>query len=268
MPLPYFLPIFVSLLDLLDLESILQSRTELENYILLVSKIPLMDDGSGDIDNFALDIDTVENMQQLIDSAVPDLVGTAYSPCELEKFTFEKSNTSQNVDDLNQSLSNLFAKVGISDFLFNDSKGTNSVGLKYSIKTDEGVSLKFLNRIQNWFQSYIKLNISEDFLFKFHLCTIFSQEDLITRLKEAATLGGSAMDYLTALGDTPYEAYCKLLMEQTLDIKSLMIPLSTSFTQGAESDTGGAPKKSEDELSEEGIDTRDAGKNEGTKAQK
>lgn len=36
MPLPYFLPVFTSLLDLLDLESILASKTELENYILLL----------------------------------------------------------------------------------------------------------------------------------------------------------------------------------------------------------------------------------------
>mgnify|MGYP000812524539 FL=1 len=38
-PLPYFLPVFVSLLDLLDYEALIRSKTELENYVLLLSLI-------------------------------------------------------------------------------------------------------------------------------------------------------------------------------------------------------------------------------------
>ena len=50
-------------------------------------------------------------------------------------------------------------------------------------------------------------------------------------MKDAATLGGSALDYLTSLMGNPYEAYCKLIFENAIGIKNLMIPLQTSFTQ-------------------------------------
>jgi len=57
-PLPAYLPLFPSILDLLDLESILQSKSELENYKLIVSQIPLVDNGnSGDVDDFAISLE-------------------------------------------------------------------------------------------------------------------------------------------------------------------------------------------------------------------
>ena len=88
-------------------------------------------------------------------------------------------------------------------------------------------------------------------------------------MKDAATLGGSAMDYLTSLGDTPYSAICKLQFESAIGIKSLMVPLQSSYTQSSSSsDTGGAPQKSEDDLSESGASTRDGDKNANTKANK
>ncbi len=59
-PLPFFLPIFTDLLDLLDLQQILQSKAELQNYALIVNKIPLVDNGnSGDVDDFSISMEMV-----------------------------------------------------------------------------------------------------------------------------------------------------------------------------------------------------------------
>ena len=79
-------------------------------------------------------------------------------------------------------------------------------------------------------------------------------------------MGGSALSYLTSLGDTPYIALQKLNFENAIGIKNLMIPLTSSYTQSASSNTGGAPQKDETELTDSGIKTRDGDKNEGTKA--
>ena len=84
-------------------------------------------------------------------------------------------------------------------------------------------------------------------------------------MKDAATLGGSALDYLTSLMGNPYDAYCKLMFENTIGIKDLMIPLQSSFTQSNKKDSGGQTK-SDDELSDSGIATRDGDKNAGTSA--
>lgn len=265
LPLPYYTPLFTSLLDLLDLEQILMSRTELQNYVLLLSKIPLFTN-TEEMDDYAVSLDSVQKFQSLIDAAVPDLVGTAYAPFDLEAVTFEQSNSSEETDKLQQAMNNLFSNAGISELVVAGGSSTNSVGLKHSIQNDEANAFIYMDRIQSWLQFFMQENGYLDFIFKFHRQSYFSRDEYIQGCKDFATLGGSAMDYYTARDMTPYEAYNKILTEQMLDVKSMMMPLQSSYTQSKSSSTGGAPKKDEDDLTEEGIDTREANKNEGTRA--
>ena len=75
------------------------------------------------------------------------------------------------------------------------------------------------------------------------------------------------MDYATASGKTPYEVMNDTYMESALGITSLWTPLSSSYTASG-SPEGVKPTKKDDEISDETVKTRDAGKNEGTKAGK
>lgn len=270
MPLPYFLPVFTSLLDLLDLEQILASKTELENYVLLLSKIPLIPN-TDEVDDFAVSVELVEMIQSMINDVVPDLVGTAYSPCDLEVVHFDQANSSEDTDKLSQSMKNLFSNLGISELVVSSGNSTNSVGLSHSIQNDESIAFKYLDRLKSWMNAYIKANYSEDFIFKFHRISYFSQGEYVTQLKESAALGlPVALDLATALGQTPYEMMCTTLMENSLGIKDgLWKPLMTSYTQSADSsDKGGRPQSKDDELTDEGVATRDSGKNKTTKAGK
>lgn len=268
MTLPYFLPVFVSLLDLIDLEQILASKTELENYVLLLSKIPLIPN-TDEVDDFAISLDLVQMIQNMINDVVPDLVGTAYSPCDLEVVNFKNNNSAEETDKLAQSMGNLFANLGISELVVSSGKSTNAVGLKHSIQNDESFALKFVDRLDHWMNSYIKLNYSKDYIFKFHRITYFSHKDYVDQMSAAATMGlPVATDYATSLGQTPYEMMCSTFMENALGIKNgLWKPLTTSYTQSS-SDTGGRPPSNEDDLSAEGIAARDGAKSETTKAAK
>lgn len=268
MALPYFLPVFTSLLDLLDLEQILASKTELENYVLLLSKIPLIPN-TDEVDDFAVSVDLVEMIQGMINDVVPDLVGTAYSPCDLEVVHFDKSNTSEDTDKLSQSMSNLFSNLGISELVVSSGSSTNSVGLSHSIQNDESTAFKYLDRIGSWMNAYIKANYSEDFIFKFHHVSYFSQGEYVDRLKESVALGVPvAIDLATSLGQTPYEMMCLTFMENALGIKDgLWKPLMTSYTQTSD-DEGGRPQSDEDDLTDEGVATRDGEKNKTTKVGK
>lgn len=260
MPLPYFLPIFVSLLDLLDLEQILMSKTELENYVLLVSKIPMLTN-TQEVNDFAVSLELVQFVQQLLEEVAPSLVGTVYTPCELEVVRFDKANSSEDTDRLAKSMNNLFSNLGFSELVVSGGSSTNSIGLKHSIQNDESFALKYVDRLESWMNAYIKLNYSQDFVFKFHPVTYFSQDEYVNQMKDAASLGVPvAMDYATALGSTPYEVMCATYMENALGIKDgLWKPLQTSYTQTGESE--GAPEKKIDDLSPEGVATRDGDKN-------
>lgn len=266
MALPYFLPVFTSLLDLLDLEQILASKTELENYILLLSKIPLIPN-TDEVDDFAVSFELVQMIQEMIDEAVPALVGTAYTPCDLEVVNFNNKNQAEDTNKLAEAMNNLFSNLGVSELVVSGGASTNSVGLMQSIRNDESLSLKYVDRLSAWMNTYIKLNYSQDFIFKFHRITYFSQNDFVSGMKDAATLGlPVAMDYATALGSTPYEVMASTYMENALEIKTkLWQPLQTSYVQ---SGTAGAPEKNAEDLSDEGLATRDGNKNDKTKAVK
>ena len=266
LPLPFFTPIFTSLLDLLDLEQILMSKTELENYVLLLSKIPLVN-GSNDVDDFAVSLDLAQQMQALIDAIVPEQVGTAYTPFDIQAIQFERSNTGDDTDHLAQAMSNLFSNAGLSELVVAGGSSTNSVGLSHSIENDESTAFVYMDRIQSWLRYFLRMNGYENFIFSFHRQSYFNKDEYAQATKDFATLGGSAMDYYTSRNMTPYEAYNKILTEQALNVKAMMIPLQSSYTTSASSNQGGAPQKDEDDLSEEGIDTREANKNEGTRAQ-
>lgn len=266
-PLPYFVSCFTDLLDLLDYQELIRSKTELENYVLLVSKIP-MNKNSDRVNDFSVDLDLVQATQSIIDEAVPSLVGTAYTPCDLDVINFNNKNQVEDTNIYGQALSNFMSNVGMSEMIGNSDKG-GSVGLAASIKTDELVALKFLNRLERWVQRYLVLNISEKILFMFHKVTVFSRDTYHTQLQQMATLGIPIKTaFATSLGMTPLEIMNRGFFEQALHLEQVWTPLQSSYTQTSTSDTGGAPIKDDDDLTDEGADTRDSGKNEGTKAKK
>lgn len=262
LPLPYLLPLFVSLIDLLDYENLIKAKTELEASVLLLQKIPLLS-GTKEVNDFAVDLELVQMMDNLLSEAAPSLAATAYSPCDLEVVSFKNNDTS-DTDIFANSLSNLMSKVGVSEMLFNSDKG-GSVGLKHSIEVDETVAFDFLTKIERWAQMYIKTNIDENYIIKFHRYTYFTQEDYVNLRKDAAALGVPVkMELATSLGYTPYEVVQNTGFENALGLDQLWKPLSSSYTSNvaATSDAnGGAEEKNLDDLSEEGLATREGDKN-------
>lgn len=268
MPMPFLSGIFIELLDLLDLEQILADRTELENYILLVSKIPLIN-GSNDIDDFSISLELAQQFNQMLEEVVPELVGVAYSPMEIDTVKFDKSNSTENVDKLAQSMNNLFNNAGMSQLVVAGGASTNSVGLTHAIENDMSTVWIFVNRIESWMNYYIKNNISEGYIFKFHQISWYNRDTYISNMQGMATLGGNAIDYFVcATGKTPYEVLNDVRFNAlALNINQWLVPLSSSYTKSKDdgSDTGGAPTKSDGEItSEETIATRDGNKNENT----
>ena len=87
----------------------------------------------------------------------------------------------------------------------------------------------------------------EPYELKIHKITWYNQEEYQESMKTAATLGGSALDYLTALGDSPLLAYSKLTFENAIGIKDIMIPLKSSYNTAtsdiSSDDKGGRPNE-------------------------
>lgn len=267
LPLPYFLPIFISLLDLIDYENLIKEKTELEATVLLYQKIPLIAN-TQEVNDFAVDLDLVEAMDSMLASASPSLTATAYSPCSIDIVRFDGNDTS-DTDILNKSISNLFSQIGVSEMLFNSDKG-GSVGLKHSIEVDETLAFRFLTKVERWLQYHIKVNFTEDFCVKFHRDTRFSKDSYVTSIQNLATVGVPVkMDLATAAGYTPYEVMQATAMENALNLQELWKPLNSAYQSSSTSATvtedgtitqTGAPEKNPDDLTEEGLATKDGNK--------
>ena len=258
-PLPAYLPIFPSLMDLLDLESILQSKNELENYKLIVSKIPLVDNGnSGDIDDFAISMELSNYFDQMIKNQVPDLVGSVVSPMDIDTISFDKSNSSAETDTLGKAIRNLFNNSGVSEVVVAGG-GTNAstLAIRFGQIADANNTWVLVNRYESWLNYYINENISQGYIFEIFKLTDFNREEVIKEKRESATLGGSALDLIAVTDGNPYKAVSKLRFEAALGIRDMMIPLQSSYNATTSSDGEvGRPETPDTSLSPSGDRTR------------
>lgn len=259
-PLPYYLPLFKSLLQLLDTESLIAEKAEIQNYKLILNKIPLLN--SDDVDDFSVSLELLYDFQAVLEKIIPDNIGIGMTPCSTEVIDFEKSASAAETDELAKAMNNLFSNAGINKLIVSSGESSNANGIKYSIANDLGKISVYIRRIESWLNYFIATNISEGYYLRIFDQTQYNRDDFIQQRKDGATLGTSKMDYLCALGDTPYIAYCKLRFESmVLNVEQYMKPLQSSYNTASSGEVG-APEKDEDELSPEGQATRDSGKNE------
>ena len=265
-PLPLLTGLFISLLDLTDLEQIIAAKDELQNYKLLVTKIPFVKN-SEEVDDFAVTLPLIQSMQSALNDSVPDLVGTALLPIQedMQVIDFDHSDSAHSTDRLAQSTNNLYSNAGISQLVVSGGASTNSVGLKFAIRNDMSDIWIYVNRIESWLNYYIESNISENYILSIHHEDWYNQEEYISMKKDELSFGGSFLSYLTAIGKTPWEAINELRFDQKIGIKDLARALATSYTttdKSGDANTGRSETDGSD-LTEEGVATRDGEKNAG-----
>ena len=252
--LPYWTGLLTSMLDALDYEQLISDKTALQNYFLLISRIPLLS-STNTVDDFAVSLEICKAMQELIDEAVPELVGTALSPMPLELYSFGKNTTADDTDVLSDSIENIMENAGITQNLLSASKTANAVAQRYSVLNDSSFVFLLVSRLEANFDYFIRKNISENYMFKIHRETWYNEEEYLEKVRQGATLGTPALDLLTALGMTPYEAICKIKFEDVIGIKDMMVPLQSSYNTS--STAIGRPRVDDRDASESTERTRD-----------
>lgn len=255
-PLPFLSPIFIDLLDYLDLEKIIQNKTELENIKLIISKIPLLNDNT--VDDYAISLELANMFNSLLQQAVPETVACVTSPMSISVEDFESSNKTADTDELAKAITNLFNNAGFSQVVVTGA-GSNpsTLAIKYTQINDMDTVWVWVNRLETWINYYIEENIGKGYSFEIFKMTDYNKEDYITLLKDQATLGGSALDFTSAVNGSPFKAINKIRFENAIGIKDMMTPLSTSYTQSEKGGNGaGRPQTPDDELTESGERSR------------
>ena len=252
--------IFEDLIDLLDYRSLLRNREEIQNYVLLLQRVPI-DDNSEGVDNFLLDMDTVIQFDAKLQASVPDQVGVATTPMEITPIQFK--NDTPEVDLLSKATRSMFDNAGTSQMLFNSDK-SGKVGLDASIHTDEMMAFEVMRQLERWVRRYIKQNVSgSKFIFNFLDISPFNKDSFISTQRDLATIGvPNKLTLCAANGMNPLETFSAAYFENdVMNIVDSFVPLNTSFTQSSAESEPGRPQMDESELSDSGMQTRDDAEN-------
>ena len=254
--------LFESIIDLIDLQSLTSVKDALEIYKLLVMRIPMLN--SNNPDDMALSLTLAKNFYNKAVELLPEEIGCILSPMPVDSVSFDKSATSES-DAIADAYSNLMSNAGVSQIM-DSSRLTGQSAVKASMMCDVMFATKgVIQQINAFVNERIKIKFpNTQMVMKYTDVTAYTKSERIAELQKACEFGlPFKLELAMMLGQDPLENYAMGWLEDQmgLAVTRWIHPLKSSHTAGAGSETGGAPTKDDDDLSDEGADTRDKEKN-------
>lgn len=255
-PVPPFAGVFDAIFDLQEFKESRKVQDELGINKFLVQNIPIRKDSPNNND-FMIDSPTVQQFHNAVDSALPDTINLITSPMDISAIEFRADN---NIDNVYKAERDFFGASGVSQHLFNSEK-SSSVGLNKSIQTDEMIVFAMLRQVERWLNRKIKRLFPRNY-FRIRVLDVthFNRQDKFElALQSAQSSIPNIFEVGAILGKDPASLVNSAILENEIfNLHDKLKPLSTSHTQSSK---GGRPQKNENDLSTEGINTRDGEKN-------
>ena len=96
--IPFFTGMFEALLDLIDARTLQRNKDVIQNYKLILQKIPYFEGGAAkDLDDFRLRLETVQRFANTLADSVPEAVGVATTPMEIDTVDFKPDDNSNDL---------------------------------------------------------------------------------------------------------------------------------------------------------------------------
>lgn len=245
-----------------DLQAAQDEIDSLANYKMVWGKLETIA-GSKNPDDFTVDLDLALSFMRKINEALPDNVAYALSPLELDVIDF-KDNDASDINVLSKAYSNLIEANG--SIILNSNKITNSQSFKLALKAECEDAMSLTPQLNAWLKFYLKYNHNvETVAVEYSDISPYFMDDEIEKMTKLAGLGLPVKTELAAMvGSNPQKSFGMDFLERQLlklGTERWNNPLVSSNTQSGVNSEGGAPEKSEGELSDEGLEDRDQNKN-------
>lgn len=254
--LPPFVALFEPMIDLIDLQSIQKVKDELSIYKLLVARLrPL--NGTNIPDDWEVDIDTAIEYYNKFAESLPPAVDAAISPLPIDAIEFKETDTSDD-DMISKSMSNLLKQAGGSQILDNDKSGATIFKAQIIFDTQNALR-PVLSQINKWINRYIGYELGDDHAYvKYLPVSPWTKTDYKDELLSSAQYGVPVKMAVAALdGFDPLEILSMEFLENDcFKLHETWIPLQSTYTQSSNSN-----EKSDSDMTDEGLDTRDEEKN-------
>lgn len=256
---PPFAGVFDSIFDIEAFKDLRKDREKLGNYMILAQKLPVRQDTETNND-FMIDGDFTTYFHNQVSDTVPENVGVVTSPMEIDVIKFDKETV--DTDGVAKATRDFWEAGGASQLLFG-SNNTSSSGLAMSVISDEAVVFNLLSQVERWLNRYLRFEFKElYFNVKMLPVTWYNREKMHQMYLMSAQYGVPVKSHLSAVVDLePIEVMNMSYLENDLlKMHEEWIPLVSSHTQTNEdmaNQSGGAPKKSNKDISDEGDKSRD-----------
>lgn len=253
-----------AVISLTDLQAAQDDDYELQTYKMLWGKLETLS-ATKEPDDFAVNLDLAVDFMNKIQDVLPENVGIALSPMDLETIDF-KSNDAADTNMLSEAYSNLIEANG--SIVLNSNRITNSTSFKLAMKAEAEDAMAPVEQINAWVNFYLKNNHNvENMVVEYSKVSPYFIDDYIDKLLKVAQYGLPVKTELASLYNAnPNKAYGMDYLERELlklGTEKWTNVLASSNTQSANAGTNGAPTAEESgkELTDEGEDTRDQDKN-------
>lgn len=258
---PPYASIYGEIDDIVDYRKLSKVAEEQNNYRMIGFKMPLQSSNKNEkSDHWAVKMSTAKMFYEMARANIDPKVGVFMTPFETEDISFSSSKTN-NQNKVQDATTQLFNSLGFSQLLFN---ADNTTAMKYSTATDEAIIYKLNRQIERWITRKFHKKFNGAFKVTLIDATLFSVNDKIDQYLKLAQYGLPTVTHLGSLiGINQSDLMALNFVEnEILDVANSFIPLSSSHTQtDSSTDEGGRPESRDEELTESGARTREAGSN-------
>lgn len=234
-PIPPYVNLFNSLINLEDLNEIMAVADEEKIYKMIALKMPLLK-GSNKPNDFAVDEDVAELYYEEMADKLPDYANAALLPgLEHDVISFDR-NASTDVSEVEKATKALLNTSGGAQIL-NSATVSNSVAWNGAIRSDEDYALSsLLPQTQNWINRHIDLKLGKPVKVKMLEVTKYTRDSFKDSIRQDATYGVPTKFMINTLnGFNPYETMClNIFEEDIMHLSEVFVPLQNSHSM----DTG------------------------------
>jgi hypothetical protein len=238
-------PIFESLINLSDLETIQAVANEQEIYKLVY--MPLETIGE-ETDDWKIDVSLAqEYFQRMITEALPDYISAAIVPGKLDHISFDGVNKVNDTSKIAKATETVLNTAGGAEIL-NGSTISGAEAFRYAqiVNTEYAIS-SLLPQTQAWVNRFLSLQLGNPSRVEFFPVSVYTKDAFKKDLLESCQYGfNNKIAYNTLNGISEKETLAMAFFEeQVLGLHDIMkYPLSSSFTTAGTDPTGenGRPK--------------------------
>lgn len=255
MPLPPYVPLFNSIINLADTEDLQADKDEASVYKLLNFQVKPKGD---EPDDFTVDLETATNYYNKAVEMLPKYVGAFLSPVDVTPIAFEKDQAA-DVNIIENATKNLYNSSGGAQIL-NSINISTTIGWLSVLISDEQYGARLIRpQVENNLNRLINYEKKNSCKIKLLPVSPYLKNQYKESLEKDFQYGEPVKLVLNTLnGFSEVETVSMAKLEQMLDLADLFQPPKSANTQSGKDDVG-RPTSNPEDLSDEGDASRDKG---------